>query len=88
MSTDAAADYPLLLDSDLLAAIDRAAAPLQSGDRAAFVEAVYAHLDGQMVGPGSLFRVLAECQREFLRARPIVRAGRPPRAPYHMTKAR
>ena len=72
------------LSDDQLAAIDRAAAPLQVGDRGPFVEAVHDRLAGQLVGPGSLHRALAAAQAEFLRARPLIPNGRPARVPYHM----
>ena len=77
---------PALLSDDQIAAVDRAAAALQPGDQEAFVAAVYAHLDGQVVGAGSLFRALREAQREFLQARPLIHSGRPPRAPYHTVR--
>ena len=75
MSTDAATDCPPSLNPDLIAAVDRAAAPLQAGDREAFIETVYTHLDGQPIGPGSLHRALAAAQAEFLRARPVMPDG-------------
>ena len=59
------------LSDDQLTAIDRAAAVLQAPDRGPFVAAVYDRLEGRMLGPGLLHRVIAECQREFLRARPL-----------------
>ena len=74
MSTDAATDCLSSLDSDQIAAIDRAAA-LQAPDREPFIEAVYDRLAGQPIGPGSLHRVLAEAQAEFLQARPLLRKG-------------
>ena len=82
MSTDA--DCPPSLNPDQIAAIDRAAAPLQASDREAFIEVVYDRLLGQTVlGDGLLHRLLAEAQREFLQTRPIVLNGRSARVPYH-----
>ena len=71
----------IALSDDQLAVIDRAAAALQAPDRGPFIEAVYDRLTGQPIGPGSLHRALADCQREFLQARPIVPDGMSGHAP-------
>ena len=77
-------DCPPSLNSDQLAAIDRAATPLQASDREAFIEIVYDRLLGQTVlGDGLLHRLLAAAQREFLQTKPLIPDGRPARAPYH-----
>ena len=75
MSIDAAADCPLSLTPDQLAAVDRAAAHLRAGDREAFTQTVYDRLTGQLIGPGSLHRALAAAQREFLQVKPLLRTG-------------
>lgn len=72
------------LSDDQIAAIDRAAAVLQIGDRELFLQTVHDRLLGQTaLGDGSLHRLLAAAQREFLQARPVISNGRPPRVPYH-----
>ena len=67
---------PSSLNPDQMAAIDRAAAPLQASDREAFLQTVHDRLCGQIaLGDGSLHRLLAEAQAEFLRAKPLLRTG-------------
>ena len=77
------------LSNDQLAAIDRAATVLQAPDREPFLQTVHDRLLGQTaLGDGSLHRLLAAAQAEFLRARPLLRNGRPARVPYHSSRAR
>ena len=80
MSTEA--DCPPSLNSDQIAAVNRATAALQVPDREAFLQAVHDRLLGQTaLGDGSLFRALREAQAEFLRAKPLLRDGMSGRAP-------
>ena len=60
---------PLRLNDDELATVRRAAVPIAPAFRGAFLERVAGILAGcAEVGPGTVFRVCASAQREFLDA--------------------
>jgi hypothetical protein len=57
---------PLKLSDSELTQIFRCAQPLPVGDRDAFLQAVAERLSGVVdVGPGAVFRVCAEVQKQF-----------------------
>ena len=56
----------LKLSDQELDQVFRAAAPLQLADRDRFLECVAAKLAGVTIGPGTVFRVCAETQRELM----------------------
>ena len=58
---------PLALSDDQLTAVMRAATPL-AGDRGVFLQEVAAALQGQPIGDGTVFRVVAEVQRRYFEA--------------------
>jgi hypothetical protein len=58
-------DRPLRLTDDQLAAVLRAAEPLAVGDRGAFLQDVAAALQGQELGDGTVYRVVAQVQRRY-----------------------
>ena len=71
--------HPLPLSEDLAAIVDSAAMPLRPSDRPLFFEAVGAELSRQpTLGPGVVFRVARELQREFFS---------PPAQPYRGSRA-
>jgi hypothetical protein len=58
---------PLAFTDEQIAAIMNAAQPLARADRAAFLEAVVAALDGKPLGDGLVvFRVIREVQGRYL----------------------
>jgi hypothetical protein len=65
---------PLRLTDDQLAAVLRAAEPLAVGDRGAFLQDVAAALQGQELGDGTVYRVVAQVQRKYCDP-PLVTAG-------------
>ena len=56
---------PLRLTDDQLTAVLRAAEPLAVGDRGAFLQEVAAALNGQELGDGMVYRVVAQVQRRY-----------------------
>jgi hypothetical protein len=58
-------DGPLRLTDDQLAAVLRAAEPLAIGDRGAFLQDVAAALQGQELGDGTVYRAIAQAQRQY-----------------------
>ena len=56
----------LSFTDEQLSALMRAATPLQPDDRASFLEAVAAKLDGKVLGDGLVFRAIRETQGRFL----------------------
>jgi hypothetical protein len=66
---------PLRLTDDQLAAVMRAAEPLAVGDRGAFLLDVAAALQGQELGDGTVYRVIAQVQRRYFDA-PIMSSPR------------
>ena len=59
---------PLAFTDEQIAAIMRAAEPLARTDRAAFLEAVVAALEGRPIGDGQVFRAIREVQGRYLDA--------------------
>jgi hypothetical protein len=59
---------PLAFTDEQIAAIMNAAQPLARADRAAFLEAVVAALDGKPLGDGQVFRAIREVQGRYLDA--------------------
>ena len=58
-------DRPLRLTDDQLATVFRAAEPLAIGDRGAFLQDVATALQGQELGDGTVYRVVAQVQRRY-----------------------
>jgi hypothetical protein len=58
-------DRPLRLTDDQLTAVLRAAEPLAVGDRGAFLQDVAAALQGQELGDGTVYRVVAQVLRGY-----------------------
>jgi hypothetical protein len=58
---------PLKLSDQELDQILRSAEPLPVADHDRFLQTIAARLAGTTSGPGAVFRVCAEVQREFLR---------------------
>jgi hypothetical protein len=58
-------DGPLRLTDDQLATVLRAAEPLAIGDRGAFLQDVAAALQGQELGDGTVYRAIAQAQRQY-----------------------
>ena len=58
-------DEPLRLTDDQLAAVLQAAEPLAIGDRGAFLQDVAAALQGQELGDGTVYRAIAQAQRQY-----------------------
>ena len=56
---------PLRLTDDQLAAVLQAAEPLAVGDRGAFLQDVAAALQGQELGDGTVYRAIAQAQRQY-----------------------
>jgi hypothetical protein len=56
---------PIALSDEQLAAIMRACAPLRPDDRAGFLEAVAAALQGREIGDGSVGRAIVVAQKQF-----------------------
>lgn len=58
-------EKPLRLTDNQLAAVLRAAEPLAVGDRGAFLQDVAAALQGQELGDGMVYRVVAQMQWRY-----------------------
>jgi hypothetical protein len=58
-------DSPLRLTDIQLAAVLRAAEPLAVGNRGAFLQDVATALQGQELGDGTVYRVVAQVQRRY-----------------------
>jgi len=56
---------PLAFTDDQLSQIMQASRPLRPRDRAAFLQALAAELQGREIGPGSLGRAIAIVQKRF-----------------------
>jgi hypothetical protein len=56
---------PLRLTDDQLTAVLRAATPLATGDRDAFLRDVAAALQGREVGDGEVYRTIARVQQRY-----------------------
>jgi|GraSoiStandDraft_16_1057320.scaffolds.fasta_scaffold408270_1 hypothetical protein len=56
---------PLRLTDDQLAAVLHAAEPLAIGDLGAFLQDVAAALQGQELGDGTVYRAIAQAQRQY-----------------------
>jgi hypothetical protein len=59
-------DAPPAFSDEQITAIMNAAQPLAPGDRAAFLEAVVAALDGRAIGDGAVFRAIRAVQGRYL----------------------
>jgi len=57
---------PLAFTDEQIAAIMNAAQPLARADRAAFLEAVVAALDGKPIGDGAVLRAIREVQGRYI----------------------
>jgi hypothetical protein len=57
---------PLAFSDSQITAIMDAAQPLARADRAAFLEAVVAALDGQPIGGGAVYRAIRAAQAGYL----------------------
>jgi hypothetical protein len=71
---------PLAFTDEQIAAIMNAAQPLARADRAAFLEAVVAALEGRPIGDGAVFRAIREVQGRYLEPQrgDAVEVGRTP----------
>jgi hypothetical protein len=59
---------PLAFTDEQIAAIMNAAQPIARADRAAFLEAVVAALEGKPLGDGAVFGAIREVQGRYLDA--------------------
>jgi hypothetical protein len=66
---------PIRLSDSELDAVMAAARPLPVDRRDAFLQAVAAELRGREIGPGVVYRVAAQVQREFFDPPDLSRAG-------------
>jgi hypothetical protein len=56
---------PLRLTDEQLAAVQRAAEPLYPNDRSDFLQTIADLLQGQELGDGSVYRAIAQAQKQF-----------------------